>query len=115
MQIIDLDLSHEDFFCAVTGRQIRSDEFYEPSPAMVFAIIDVVGEIEPLTDAMQNLLDEVTAQCEEPCDIEEAFLQRVQDDPASSSYVGFRITTCGMACGPVSTTALLVIDMEYRD
>ena len=35
MQIIDLNLSHNNFYCPATGHHIVGPQHYEPSPALV--------------------------------------------------------------------------------
>ena len=43
MQIIPLELSHNTFFCPVTGEQLLFPEDYHSSPATLFHFIDIEG------------------------------------------------------------------------
>jgi hypothetical protein len=109
MKIIDIHLDHHNFFCPVTGAQITSDDAYEPSPAQVGMFHYEVPEEPEIHDpSLQALWDTYVAKTED-LDLDE-FLDSV-DHP---TWVAYKITTSGMACGPVSSTWIIVIDMNYE-
>ena len=110
MKIIDLDLDHSNFFCPATGAQITSSDAYEPSAAQVGMFHYEVPEAPDIQHpGLQALWDAYAAKTEE-LDLDE-FLASVDH----GTWVAFKITTHGMACGPVSSTWILVIDMNYQE
>ena len=112
MQLIKAHLNHFNFFCPATGQQILGDEVFEPSPATVGVWIDeMVEEPQHLSDAMQPAWDTYLAGLDEEEDWVDlpVFLRGVEEP----NWVTFAITTSGMACGPVSSTVYVVIDMDH--
>ena len=113
MQTIKLDLSNSDFsfFCPVTGKRIVGPECFEPSAATVFTYLDEIGEFEHLSDELKKVAEALEDADVDMFDFFESFSQQIKSD----SVVSFEITTHGMACGPVSSTVRIGIDMDYRD
>lgn len=112
MQTISLVLDHDNFYCPVTGEMILSDDFFEPSPATLFVYLDEVGEFQEIDSALSLIWEQIQAETEgEDFDGDpfEMFCQRIEDD----SIVNFEITTYGIACGPVSSTVRIAINMNY--
>lgn len=118
MQKVVLDLSHEYFFCPVTGQLIKDDHTYQPSPATMFTFVDDVGEFETLHPDLQEKWDKVKEQAEHEEEDEgdyigtEDLFDRFLEQVNNPSLVCFIITTRGMACGPVSSTVRIGIDMD---
>ena len=106
MQIIELRLSHDNFFCPATGQNIKSSTHYEPSPATKGAwwneIPDEPMDLdESLAKAWEEYKEKV--ESEDDClDVAE-FLQTFEHD----SYVCFAISPTG----PLLETGWYVIDI----
>ena len=114
MQIIELELSQDSFFCPVTGHHIQGAQHFEPSPAMVAGwhseIIDEPLALEdPVKDPWDAYVKKVD-EADEGYDIKE-FLRGIKNE----NLVCFEITTGGMACGPVWSTVWFVIDFNYEE
>lgn len=116
MHQVQLDLDHDNFFCPATGFHILGPEHYEPSPATLFVYPEDAGEFEWYSRDLEKLestinSDEVVDQCEDGLSNVERFLEAIKD---KQNLVVFTITTSGIACGPVSSTIHICIDMNYR-
>lgn len=116
MQEIDLHLDHHDFFCPVTGKQILSEDDSNSSPATIFIYVDDFDNFAEIRQDFQRLY-------EEKCNIEfnvgqekdglpslKRFMKHFDDIP---NLVVFKITNSGIACGPLSSTVHICIDMNY--
>ena len=113
MQNIELSLDHFDFYCPITGVQILGDEHYEPSPATAFVYSPEAEEFEHIVERLEAVDSKVNTEEimeEEPFERFERFCEAIKDEP---NIVIFSITTHGMACGPVSSTIHVAIDMNY--
>ena len=118
MQKVILDLSHEYFYCPVTGQLIKDDHTYQPSPATLFTFVDEVGDFETLHPNLQGKWDKIKEQAENDEEEEdyidtENLFDRFLEQVSITSLVCFIITTRGMACGPVSSTVRIGIDMNH--
>lgn len=114
MQTVKLELDHSNFYCPVTGQLITGDQVFQASPATVFTYVSEVGEFEQITPELKELWDSVEAEADEDdfdIDLFEKFAEKIEDD----AIVCFEITTFGMACGPVSSTVRIAINMNYCD
>jgi len=114
MQIIDLDLSHDNFYCPATGHHIVGPQHYEASPALVgMWHCEVLEEPEIHDAALETSYKEYLKQIEKEEEWPEMdeFLASFE----SPNFVAFKITTHGIACGPVSSTVWYVINMDYED
>jgi len=116
MQTVRLELDHANFYCPVTGKLITNHEVFQASPATVFTFVSDVGEFGQITPELQELWDSVEAEAEADeddfaMDLFEKFAEKIKDD----AIVCFEITTFGMACGPVSSTVRIAINMNYCD
>ncbi|MFN9602313.1 MAG: hypothetical protein ACK6A7_02565 [Planctomycetota bacterium] len=112
MQRVMLDLDHSNFYCPVTGKLIADDDSFEASPATVFTYVNEVGEFDTIAPELLAIWEQVEAETDEEdfdADPFEIFCQRIEDD----SIVCFEITTHGFACGPVSSTVRIAINMNY--
>ena len=111
MQIIQLELSHDHFFCPATGKRITGPNSYEASPAQVGMWISEIMESPEIADpALESQWNRYVEALAEDDFIEvEGFLQSLE----MPNHVCFEITTSGMACGPCSSTVWYVIDMDY--
>ena len=109
MQIVRLDLDHNNFFCPATGKPIF-DEGGVVSPAVDFVYIYEVGEIDYASAPAQAAWDGIEENEEDPdFDLFERFVETYD----ARNLVCFEITTHGFACGPVSSTVAVGIDMNY--
>ena len=109
MQNIELNLSHHNFYCPTTGKAIVSDEHFEPSNATLFAFLDDINEFIFIRDdldlrgrALEN--DEGSA---------DQLIGKLLENVDSTNFACYSITTSGMACGPVSSTIRIAVDMDY--
>jgi hypothetical protein len=116
MQIIELELTHFNFFCPATGERILSseecnddakslmgywlDEFlFEPyikDKDLLKAWQKEVKRLDKL-DASQSIWDEF-----------ESFLRNYN----VHNWVVFKLTASGIACGPVSNTVWKVLNLD---
>ena len=115
MKIIELNLSHDNFYCPVTGCHIQSEEHFEPAGALVAGWhSEILNEPLVLKGKFQAKWDEYVAKQDEAEDflnISE-FLNSVENE----NFVCFEITTREIACngGPVDSTVWFVIDFDFR-
>ncbi len=116
MQEIHLELDHLDFYCPVTGKHILSEEDSESSPATAFIYIDDIGEFSGIRPDLLKLYEEKcdfypeNDEDEDDLNPIDRFMKLLKDTP---NLVVFNITTSGVACGPVSNTVRVGIDMNY--
>ena len=113
MQRIELEPTHFNFFCPVTGQRITDEELFIPSPAQLFCYIDegvfefVHKDIHP---ALEHVgIDITTDVIEADWQMFEKLIVLLDDQ----GLVLFEITHSGMACGPISMTAYHCIDMNF--
>jgi hypothetical protein len=109
MQIVSIDIDHDNFFCPVTGNQILGAELFEPSAATVFAILDESCTMEHGSEEHIALWDSLVESEEDA----QAAFEKFREKLGGDSTVCFSITTHGMACGPVSSTIHIAIDFNY--
>lgn len=111
MKIFEIDLSHETFYCPVTGMCLQTDTegFADEVPSVMGYWIGEVVEEPMIKD--ENL--------QEAWDM---FLENGSSDslPAkflsgynNPNWVVFELTTSGIACGPMSSTIWYVIDLNF--
>ena len=111
MQLIQLEREDWNFFCPSTGQPVFNDTG-EPNASSVRGVWchEVPDEPELLcTELQAQWAAHLAIQdaADEAVDVV-AFLNSV-DHPG---WVAFEITTCGFACGPVSTTTWTVLDLS---
>jgi hypothetical protein len=114
MQQVELDLAHDNFFCPVTGERILGPESFAPSPATAFVFTPESGEFETIQEGLAEIDRKVNTEEvmeEDPWGRFDRFCKELKGRP---DIVVFSITTRGMACGPVSSTVHIGIDMNYR-
>ena len=114
MQIIELERDDWNFFCPATGRLVFTDDGETNTPALRGSWCHEVPEepmhlAEELKPLWQLHLDAQAAK-DEGADVV-TFLQSVEQP----NWVAFEITTCGMACGPVWSTAWAVLDLSESE
>jgi hypothetical protein len=110
MQIIELELEHDVFYCPMTGEQIVSEnEYIGPSAATEFIITDAADEFEYATDEFKQIYDDARNKLEFPS-MDEVFQAIIDSGKASTDILCFAITT---SCGPMSMTVYFGIDMNY--
>jgi len=114
MKIIELNLSHDNFYCPVTGCHIQGNQHFEPSPAMTGGWhSDIIDEPLIVTGLLKTKWEEYIEKIEtkdECIDIID-FLNSVNSD----SLVCFEISTSGVSCGPFATTVWFVIDFNFSE
>ena len=115
MHHVQLVLSHDNFYCQATDFYVLSEEHYDASPATLFVYIEDAGEFEWYSPELEKLestvnTEEIEDECEDGLSNIERFLAAIKD---KLNLVVFTITTSGIACGPVSSTVHICIDMDY--
>ncbi len=126
MQIIPLELSQTTFFCPVTGEQLLSEDHYHSSPATLFHFIDIEGGdlINP-TPEIELLYNEALDEISKGMHDNHKFKYDYSDEAKAfdilvhiklndkANYVLFEICNSGIACGPISSTVFIGLDMNY--
>lgn len=110
MQSVELDLSHHNFFCPITGQAILSDEHFEPSEATLFAFLDDVGDFVFIRSDLETKCQQLEKDDDTTID---QFLCELLESVDSANLVCYSITTRGIACGPVSSTIRIAVDMDH--
>jgi len=113
MQYVQLELTHENFFCPVTGHHVVGpDTPFTPSKAMLGLWHDFCSEADIYDRRLREQWDEYVQACKKKRQVAdvEKFLRNVMDN---FPYVCFEITTEGMACGPMSFTRWFVFNMDF--
>lgn len=119
MQFVDLEmpLSHDfHLYCPVTGQAIAlPGEEVTPSPATKFIYCLDVSEFIHVDDAMQQVYDAAEEELDDESETHpyDSFLATLRADPAQRNLTVLTITKRGFACGPVSETFAVGIDMAY--
>lgn len=127
MQIVPLELSHNTFFCPVTGVQLLSPDDYHCSAATLFHFIDMEGGhlVDP-TPEIELLYNEAFEDINKGLYENYDFRFNYSDEAKAfeilvyeklkqeNNYVLFEICTTGFACGPISSTVYIGIDMNYQ-
>ena len=127
MQIVPLELSHNTFFCPVTGVQLLSPDDYHCSAATLFHFIDMEGghlvDPKPEIEVLYNeALEDINKGLYKDYDFRyhysleaKAFEILVYEKlKQENNYVLFEICTTGFTCGPKSSTVYIGIDMNYQ-
>ena len=114
MQIIELKRDDWNFFCPATDRPVFSEDGNPNTPALRGCWYQEVPEepqhlAEELKPLWQQHL-EAQAAAEEGADVV-GFLRSVE----RPNWVAFAITTFGIACGPVWSTAWTVLDLSRSE
>ena len=113
MSLIKLDIDDSyNFYCPVTGEQILGPESFTPSSATVFTFSPEAGDFDSIEEPYKAVWEEIVEQCEDDyCSIDlwDVFCARIYEDYPSVIIFGF--TSYGMACGPVSHTIYVAIDL----
>lgn len=116
MQIVELELNHYNFYCPATGHLILSDggDGTENAKSLKGLWVDEVFEEPTFKDeTFQKAWEEYYEKhLDEDTDFEFDILEKFLKETKNETWVCYKITTSGMACGPVSTTVWLVIDMD---
>ena len=113
MQVIKYERWDENLFCPVTGTAVFN-ETGEPQAPTVRGVwvADVVDEPTSLHDDLQQTWERYVArpEVEEDGIDMDTFLGSVQEE----GWVAFRVTSNGFACGPVSQTIWVVLDLQLE-
>jgi len=111
MQLIQLERDDWNFHCPATGMLVYQENG-EPAASsfrggwcheVPTEPMHLAEELIPIWDAY------ISRQLQCDGDIDVAEFLRTVDLP---NWVAFEITTCGMACGPVWSTAWTVLDLN---
>ena len=123
MQQVELNLSHNNFFCPVTGEQICGDEVANPDVTSVrFIYLPEAEDFETIHPDLEAIADQIRDEiaakeeadedfCKEFFDL---FKEALNKDEANESLVIYSISTKGMGCGPITETIHIGIDMDYE-
>jgi hypothetical protein len=117
MQILELELDHFNLYCPATGEFI----FVEDEPINEDALslkgywVDEVIEEpfikdEALRKAWDGFIEEYEVDHQDFPEFSE--IEQFLVNYPEPNWVIYKITTNGMACGPVSTTVWHVVDMN---
>ncbi len=114
MNLIELNLENRNFHCPVTGLEIFGDDILEPPPATRGIWFHEIPE-EPM-----SLSSEINQEWERYGEVVEAGEEWYDPDEflgglEKRNWVAFSITTSGIACGPVTSTVWIVIDMDHQE
>ena len=115
MQIVRYERWDRRFFCPVTGQPVFNDDGEVVAPTFRgLWIAEVIDEptiaMPELEVAWSDYVARVDASDDEDGLDANAFLGSVESD----SLVAFCVTSCGMACGPVSETMWVVLDVAME-
>lgn len=127
MQIVPLELSHNNFFCPITGEQLLSPEDYYCSAATLFHFIDMEGghlvdptpeieilyhdALEGINNGLYDAYDFRFNYSDEAKAFEILAYEKLKQE---NNYVLFEICNTGYACGAISNTVYIGIDMNYQ-
>ncbi len=127
MQIVPLELSHNIFFCPVTGVQLLSLDDYHCSAATLFHFIDIEGDYlvdpkpkiellfnEALEDINNGLYEDYDFRYDYSDEAKAFEILVYQKLKLENNYVLFEICTTSFACGTISSTLYIGIDMNYQ-
>lgn len=118
MQIVELSLDHYNFFCPATGIQIIGEDYpcNDDAPSLMGYWIDQALDLPYFNS--KELEEAWTEFCNDHAKKNHGLYPDLDDlenfltGYPAGSWVVFSITTCGIACGPVSMTVWFVIDMN---
>ena len=124
MQYVRLNVQHQNFFCPATGICLCHEDpeklGFENSPMDVlscqaFWISEVLSDSMSESDFKNPAFREAWLKFESK--FEEGYwdvddLINFLKSYHAPNWVAYEVTTTGMACGPVSSTAWWVIDMD---
>ncbi|UAM97279.1 hypothetical protein K8354_13245 [Polaribacter litorisediminis] len=120
MQTIEINRSDVyTFFCPVTGQQILFEDDFKPSPATIFHYLDFDNGFFPYAnDWIKTLLTEQGVEFDDEMwvDVDDfnSLMEKLNTIEETENHICFAITETGMACGPVSSTGYICIDMCYK-
>ena len=111
MQLIQLERDDWNFHCPASEMLVYQENGEPAAPSfrggwcheVPTEPMDLAKELVPLWEAY------VSRQAEIDGDVDVAEFLRSVDLP---NWLAFEITTCGMACGPVWSTAWTVLDLN---
>lgn len=104
--VFPFGLSFERFYCPACGKAIlEQDEPFEAPNChhLEWIYLDGLGEFVFTAPVVQEQIDELSKKAEQDDDFD--LYEELQKVWASSTKVVFRVTTGGMACGPIWETA----------
>lgn len=105
MQQITLKLDHGNFYCPISGQNIRSSGNCEASPATTFIYLDEIGDFAHTSDDLAKVQDSLDDDSDES-ELDQ-FLAAIKD---TKNLVVFSITVNN---GPFSSAVHVGIDMNY--
>ena len=113
MNYCSFELSHFNLFCPATGEVICGPEGLNEQAKSVrgFWVSEVMEE-PIISDA--DLKQAWNAAVTEADDADSAVLEKFLRGYVAPNWCVFKVTTSGMACGPVSTTAWFVLDLDVE-
>jgi hypothetical protein len=113
MNYCSFDLGHFNLFCPATGEIICGpNEVNEKAKSLRGFWIGDVLEEPTIPDA--KLRSAWRKAVKEADGADSLMLERFLRGYAAPTWCAFAITTSGMACGPVSSTAWFVLDLDVE-
>jgi len=116
MQLLDLELDHFNFYCPATGEQILSDDDCNDNAKSFVGYWLDEFMTEPTIKNKQLAADweKFYDELEEKHNREPKYneVEQFLIDYPQQNWVIYKITNCGMACGPVCNTVFIVLDMN---
>jgi hypothetical protein len=114
MKTVAFELEQDQLFCPLTGVDVMQDtDNVLPSPAMKFAYLT---EIEALITEDETLMTRFLKYEAEnnDQDYHYAFSRLMEELKNKENWLCMEVTTCGIACGPISSTNYFCFDMSYQ-
>ena len=94
-------------FCPVCGQLIMGEDEGDKCKHVMFTYIDVVGEFLDVAPKYKEILEKI----EEDEDIRNPFAKAVEQIK-EPGVLFLSLTSSGIACGPVSSTACVAVDFN---
>jgi len=117
MNYNELNLDHHNFFCPATGVHILGEEHCDDTAQSLKAywICEVFDEPSITDPEMKKAWTDYSEKFESENEGETPGMKELElflRNYSAPNWSVFEITTCGMSCGPISTTVWLVIDLN---
>ena len=119
MKTVAFELEQDQLFCPLTGIDVMQDtDKVLPSPAMKFVYLPefeaFISEDETLMTLFSKYENEGIEAENNDQDYHYAFSRLMEELKNKENWLCMEVTTCGMACGPISSTNYFCFDMSYQ-
>lgn len=115
MQIVDLILNHQNFYCPVSGACILngSDPIDDEVPSLQgYWVSECFSEPSLFGQLADDWAAYVSQKQQKDEYVDSASLEVFLRNYQSPAWVTFCLSTIGESCGPTGTTVWIVIDMD---